>query len=766
MTTNTHTSFLQRIWEKGILQIILSYLVGAWAVLQFIDWAVNRYGISSAWTDVFLVLFLALLPSVLIYTYYHSKKANERWRRVEKIVIPTNLFFALGLTVFLFYGKSLSATSSKVSTKNEQGEIVNKMVPKSEYTRRLICFPLNSQDLEADQQWLGLATPLIQATDLQQDSRLYTPYLFYLEDDMRRYGYQVNQFIPLGIQRKIADDQYADLFINGDIKAQEGLFKLNFSVYQTDDGQVFFAQEYEGADPYSLIDQFNNDLKKAIYLKDNQSNQKYVDLPAQQLYSLNEEAIQLYIQALIKEEIDNQPEDAIVLFQQALKKDPTFALCYKELALTQFRLNNLEEGTVHLEKAMDLMDQLSEREQLNLKFQYYRGKKEIEKAIALLEMWIEFYPYDYIPYRRLIDIHRDRLAPSKAIEVGEKALANGHNKSILLTLAWIYHERGNIDQAAQYYQAFAEAYPHRLTETLQLGYIYRKQGKIKDAKAHFEKIYLLQPTDFRPIGCLAQVEGDLGNFEKSGMLYQKSLTAAKIPEDSSRVMGWMEYHYYRLGQVHKVIDLLEYRLEKVDPKFLSPYQAFRKLFWPVNFERYASIGKLREHRDRCLNIVNQHAGGDPFLTCLVEMMAHITLEDTTTNPKVLLDCRPVYDSRAGENEQKLGTAFYYRTIKEYDKAIELFEEVVEEAPEPYFKHTLASIYHEVGQYDKAQIALEEILLGEPQYPDVLVKLAQTYHKQGQVEKAKATLQQALQIWENADPDFIPAQKAKELTLEW
>jgi len=38
------------------LQLLIAYLVGAWTFLQFLEWFLDRVGVSSYWVDVFLWL--------------------------------------------------------------------------------------------------------------------------------------------------------------------------------------------------------------------------------------------------------------------------------------------------------------------------------------------------------------------------------------------------------------------------------------------------------------------------------------------------------------------------------------------------------------------------------------------------------------------------------------------------------------------------------------------------------------------------------------
>ena len=60
------------------------------------------------------------------------------------------------------------------------------------------------------------------------------------------------------------------------------------------------------------------------------------------------------------------------------------------------------------------------------------------------------------------------------------------------------------------------------------------------------------------------------------------------------------------------------------------------------------------------------------------------------------------------------------------------------------------------------LALQEGVVGSPQAPDYALCLLGTARAQSHFDKTTAirSYQQLLDIWKNADPDFLPAQEAK------
>ena len=116
-----------------VLQFFAAYLVAAWTFLQFVDWALNRYEISPYWVDLFLWLFVGIIPSLLIYLY-HKERINKRILHLrEKIIFSINIvFIAIGL-YFGFGTSDLGATTKEIVFTNEVGTVIRRQITKDEF---------------------------------------------------------------------------------------------------------------------------------------------------------------------------------------------------------------------------------------------------------------------------------------------------------------------------------------------------------------------------------------------------------------------------------------------------------------------------------------------------------------------------------------------------------------------------------------------------------------------------------------------------------
>ncbi len=91
---------------------------------------------------VAFVTCLSLAPSIAILTWFHGKSSGRlgRWTPVEKIGIPANLVFTLALLMLTLRGGPADAATRTVTLTDEEGQQIEKVVPKQEFRRRVVLF--------------------------------------------------------------------------------------------------------------------------------------------------------------------------------------------------------------------------------------------------------------------------------------------------------------------------------------------------------------------------------------------------------------------------------------------------------------------------------------------------------------------------------------------------------------------------------------------------------------------------------------------------
>lgn len=101
--------------------------------------------------------------------------------------------------------------------------------------------------------------------------------------------------------------------------------------------------------------------------------------------------------------------------------------------------------------------------------------------------------------------------------------------------------------------------------------------------------------------------------------------------------------------------------------------------------------------------------------------------------------------RAGEREKFYIVSHYYADAGQWDKGITALEMYKQTYPRDWIPHNnLASIYNQLGQFEKALPNAQQAILADPYGVSGYANLAQAYSGLNRLEEAKATLESAFQ----------------------
>ena len=114
----------------------------------------------------------------------------------------------------------------------------------------------------------------------------------------------------------------------------------------------------------------------------------------------------------------------------------------------------------------------------------------------------------------------------------------------------------------------------------------------------------------------------------------------------------------------------------------------------------------------------------------------------------------------------LGKASLLAIKGEFNKAIDKYLEIAEGIEsigmEIDLSIRLMKCYQEMNENDKAISFGNEILIKHPYRATLLLGLAKAYHNDGNIDKCKELLAKTLNIWSDADEEYIYLQEAKSL----
>jgi DNA-binding winged helix-turn-helix (wHTH) protein/tetratricopeptide (TPR) repeat protein len=203
------------------------------------------------------------------------------------------------------------------------------------------------------------------------------------------------------------------------------------------------------------------------------------DIPVEQATTASLEALQAYSRAV---RLPGGP-DAIPLLQHAIELDPGFAAAYSTLGGIYTDLGEYQAARDCYQKAYQLRERLTEREQLHATADYYAGViGDLDKANETYRIWQRAYPRDAIPYN---DLAYDlELAGRYEEELAQAQVANRNDPSLAATyvhLMFSYAALGRIEEArGAYRQSIArnlDDYPYTHYMMYQMATVTRDAGE-------------------------------------------------------------------------------------------------------------------------------------------------------------------------------------------------------------------------------------------------------------------------------------------------
>jgi tetratricopeptide (TPR) repeat protein len=412
-------------------------------------------------------------------------------------------------------------------------------------------------------------------------------------------------------------------------------------------------------------------------------------------------------------------DEAQELFDQALQKDPDFAMAnvYRALAATSDA-----DFAKYLDKAVSRKSQVSDGERLIIESLKASSENDQMKSINLLREAIESYPQDKrlhhllgISYQgaRMTDEAKDQY--TMAINI-DPNYAPAYNN-----LGYLFRQEGNFEEAENAFQNYIRVLPDEANPHDSIGDLYTKMGKYDMAIEHYQKAVSLNPKFFFSQQKIGDNLVFKGKFAEGRAAYNKALAMApdvanKIVVQQGLANTWLfENNPDRAIEDNKLA--IKWAEENSLPENAATIYQMQAL---INLEN----GRLQEAKanlEACDTIVSS--------------------QNLTENRKHRLSLLSLRNN-----------ALLAAKSGNFDQAMDFADQLgkkVEEAGNPneikMANAVSGIIYYEKGDYPNAIAKLNE---SDVNSPHAQFYLAESYQKAGQAEEAQAIYKKVAQWNEN------------------
>jgi serine/threonine protein kinase/tetratricopeptide (TPR) repeat protein len=420
---------------------------------------------------------------------------------------------ALVIVLAIFSGRELVNRSETTSMQIAQG------IPSLKQGKYVAILPLKRV---GDEKTLGYVADGIQESLAAR--------LFQLQEvhvaSATAVDQEAGKDLPLA---KLANKLGVNLLLQGIVQGNSDQLRVTMSLDDATTGRRVWSQEFSGAagDVLALEDQIYGNVSAALALKPTNEEQARVGSHPTE----NVKAYDLYLQGrntLRNGHSQDAYKQAVGMFEQAIDKDPNFALAYTGLADSSLHMFSETKESIWAQKAT-LAAQQAQRLSSNLPEVHlslgsvysFTGKNT--EAIAELKKALELAPNSDEAYRNLGDAYSRIGQSGDAIAAYQKAVAaNTYNWANHIALGKAYLDLGDSAKALPEFQKVTEIAPDNSIGFLDLGSLYLRDGKWSESIPQFQKALALSP-DADTYSNIGTAYFFLKNYDQATKMYEKAV---------------------------------------------------------------------------------------------------------------------------------------------------------------------------------------------------------------------------------------------------
>lgn len=755
---------LKDLLQRRVPQILGIYLGSSWAIIEFLDWLINQFSISPHLPRFVLLTLVSMIPTVVLIAYFHGKPGKDEWTKIEKIGIPVNLVAAILMLIFVFQGKDLGATTSLLTLEDEEGQVIERVVPKSEFRKKIMLFFLENETGDTTLNWLSYGIIDMLHMDLLQDiyMEVRTGYESGFSEKMNEAGYADLTGLPLMLEKEIAQDLHLDYFLTGSFNSENQQYQLDAKLYHSRNGKLINQFTLVDENVFNLVDQLTVQLKHDLQIPDYHIEETN-DLPVSEITSSSLSAYESYSKGSNAFIIHQDWDGSMYHVNEAIKADTTFALAYLGMYQLYLMNNQTELAAWIFDPLMKYLYKMPEKLQFQAKASYYEHRQDFDRQYACFEMLTNLYPDDIQARLNLISILELQNELDKAIAAYQYILElDPERYSVLREIASLYKKQGNYEEALVYYQRYAELFPDRPESFRSLGNLHKDMGNFKEARSSYEKSLLLDPGSISEMLLLADLDSRTGNFNEASIQLQEALEQSGTSREKTMVYEFLQEFHELRGELDIALEYLYLKQAEWEKTYAPLLVTTSKI---GTFYQFAKL-ESEESAFDTLEILSTQL--DALLKDYISfgyLFLYLELGDLEKAEEELLRMEALITSLKLEVLRSIelyARGRIHELRGEYDLAVDRYIEQLEIEPtgtDIYIN--LGRCYRLLGKYKEAEEALLHVLLIQPFSPEANYEIALLYQETGKKEDALSHMRRVVNIWENADPDFEPAIKAYE-----
>ncbi len=565
--------------------------------------------------------------------------------------------------------------------------------------------------------------------------------------------------------REVAERSRVDHVLVGNYTEAGDKYRINVSLQEAASGELISSENVEGEGErsfYAMVDELtrwiksNFELSEANLAADPDSEVADITSASPEAYKLYSEGRRLHLQG--------RYQQSIVKIQEALEIDPDFAMAHRSLAVSYGNMGRQPARNRAVQKAFELSDQVSERERLAIRGDYYMSSRQTyDRAIESYQRLLSLYPDDRI--------------------------AN-------INLGIVYFAIEEFEKAVELYQAYSRYNPDGLLGYWNLGETFMAMGNYREARETFERYLEYDPGNLGVQEKIVAVYLFEGDFEKAQSLIQQVLESHPEWQDAANIyLGHAQLLDGNVSSAEEFYTLLpegsQTRKVNLASLFLyqGRFQAALELLRasPVFYYALADMSlkcgrpeaALEQYEKEMRDAVRAQEIWWQIQTLHHQGLAYLQLGRFDEAEKKSGEIRELIDGGMNHNLER-----YHQHLRgmmqmqkgEYGAAVDSLNRAADSlyTPESNFPHihalfwsTLGEAFYHTGNWAGARAQFEKVIaltFGRLTEGDFYTRsfywLGKIYQAQDRPEKAVTNFRRFLELWKDADPGLPEVEDAR------
>jgi serine/threonine protein kinase/tetratricopeptide (TPR) repeat protein len=363
----------------------------------------------------------------------------------------------------------------------------------------VLYFENASGDPELDWLRTGLTDMLV--TDLSQSQNLRvlsTDRLYQILRDMNQLDERVTS---LDVVQDVAELADAETVILGSFMKAGDNIRINIRIQDARSAEILTTEKVEGVGDssiFSMVDDLNRRVMSHLDIPAAAAAE--TDMDVAKVTTSSVEAFRYYVEGQ-KLHWEGKYEEAIFLYEEAIERDPQFAMALAKLSAVYGNMARARTAEEYSRQALVYSERLPARERYFVEGVHYsRRQGTFSRSIEAYQNLLKIDPThgpakNNLAYRYLIFERYD-----EAIELLEECIRQGHFS--VLTYANLANSRafkGQFGRGVQVLQDYLAKNPDSVMGHYQLGRLLLRWDKVDEALGVFTKMERLSPGHSRSL---------------------------------------------------------------------------------------------------------------------------------------------------------------------------------------------------------------------------------------------------------------------------